>query len=79
MDIVTPEWFSQILTYQGDNVQLSGFEQGINLLVETPFVIGAVIAVLLNAIMPRERRDVPLPTVQQQDYPTQEIKSKVKE
>ena len=43
--------------YQGDNVHLAGFEQGINLLVETPFVIGAVVAVFLNAIMPRDRRD----------------------
>ncbi|KAK5125875.1 hypothetical protein LTR08_005122 [Meristemomyces frigidus] len=59
MDIITPDWFSSVLAYKGANVHLSGFEQGINLLVETPYVIGAVVAVLLNGIMPAEkdRRD----------------------
>ena len=35
LDIVTPEWFNSILTYEGENVHLAGFEQGINLIVET--------------------------------------------
>lgn len=60
MDIITPTWFSSILTYRGKNVHLSGFEQGVNLLVETPYVIGAVVAVVLNLIIPSEKRDVPL-------------------
>lgn len=60
MDIITPDWFISILAYKGKNVHLSGFEQGVNLLVETPYVIGAVVAVLLNAIMPAEKRDIPL-------------------
>ena len=79
MDIVTPEWFVQILTYQGDNVQLSGFEQGINLLVETPFVIGAVIAVILNGIMPREKRDAPLPTIEPEYSTAQNVRPRAKE
>lgn len=60
MDVVTPTWFSSILTYSGKNVHVSGLEQGINLLVETPYVIGAVVAVFLNAIMPANKRDIPL-------------------
>ncbi|KAJ5377024.1 hypothetical protein N7509_013910 [Penicillium cosmopolitanum] len=52
MDIVAPTWFSQVLAYNGPNVRLQGFEQGINLVVETPFIIAAVIGVLLNLVLP---------------------------
>jgi xanthine/uracil permease len=43
IDIVQPKWFSQILNYSGSNVHLQGLEQGINLIVETPFIVAAVI------------------------------------
>ncbi|KAJ5966574.1 hypothetical protein N7481_013288 [Penicillium waksmanii] len=52
MDIVAPTWFSQVLAYNGPNVRLQGFEEGINLVVETPFIIAAVIGVLLNLVLP---------------------------
>lgn len=52
MDITSPDWFSSILDYSGSNVSLQGFEQGINLVVETPFVAAAVVGVLLNLILP---------------------------
>ncbi|KAK8041349.1 hypothetical protein PG994_014356 [Apiospora phragmitis] len=52
LDIVQPDWFSQMLTYDGDNVALAGFEQGINLIVETPFIVAAVIGVFLNLVLP---------------------------
>lgn len=55
VDIVSPSWFSQILKYSGSNVRLEGFEQGINLIVETPFIIAAVIGVFLNAVLPVDR------------------------
>jgi len=64
LDIVTPEWFSQVLDYNGPNVHLSGFLEGINLLVETPFILTMIAAVILNVIMPRDRREnaeAPLP------------------
>ncbi|CRG83609.1 hypothetical protein PISL3812_00963 [Talaromyces islandicus] len=48
VDIVSPNWFSHILDYSGPNVYLQGFEQGINLIVETPVIITAVIGVVLN-------------------------------
>ncbi|EPE30116.1 purine permease, putative [Glarea lozoyensis ATCC 20868] len=54
MDIVQPAWFSSVLDYQGDNVRLQGFEQGINLIVQTPFIVGAVVGVFLNLVLPRE-------------------------
>lgn len=54
IDIVQPTWFSQILDYSGGNVHLQGFEQGINLIVETPFIVAAVIGVFLNLVLPGE-------------------------
>ncbi|KAI0007713.1 putative purine permease [Xylariaceae sp. FL0662B] len=54
LDIVQPDWFGQILTYAGENVALAGFEQGINLIVETPFIIAAVIGVVLNLSLPKD-------------------------
>lgn len=55
MDICQPDWFSSILTYDGTNQSLIGLEQGINLAVETPFVISAIVGVFLNAILPKDR------------------------
>lgn len=54
IDIVSPSWFAKILAYQGSNVRLQGFEQGINLMVETPFIISAVVGVVLNLVLPLE-------------------------
>ncbi|KAJ8613217.1 hypothetical protein MRB53_037083 [Persea americana] len=58
IDIVQPTWFSQILDYSGPNVHLAGFEQGINLIVETPFIIAAVIGVFLNLTLPEDKAAV---------------------
>lgn len=55
IDIVSPKWFSKILDYSGPNVNLQGFEQGLNLIVETPFIIAAVIGVVLNLVIPEEK------------------------
>ena len=54
MDIVSPSWFDRILNYSGSNVSLQGFEQGINLVVETPFIIAAIVGVILNLILPQD-------------------------
>lgn len=54
-DIVTPTWFDKILDYSGSNVNLEGFEQGLNLIVKTPFIIGAVIGVFLNLVLPNDK------------------------
>jgi len=55
IDIVQPKWFNQILNYSGDNVHLQGFEQGLNLMVETPFIVAAVAGVFLNLVLPRDK------------------------
>jgi hypothetical protein len=59
MDIVQATWFSQILDYSGGSFHLAGFEQGINLIVETPFVIAAFVVVLLNSILPKDQSAMP--------------------
>ena len=58
MDIVQPDWFGQILNYSGPNVALSGFEQGINLIVETPFIVAAAIGVFLNLVLPNDSSEM---------------------
>ncbi|KAH6638454.1 purine permease [Boeremia exigua] len=55
MDICQPEWFTSILTYDGPNQSLVGLQQGINLAVETPFVISAIVGVFLNSILPKDK------------------------
>lgn len=60
MDICQPDWFDQILAYDGPNQNLVGFEQGINLAVETPFVIAAIVGVFLNAVLPRDKTSAPM-------------------
>ncbi|KAG9517135.1 putative purine permease, partial [Aureobasidium melanogenum] len=58
IDIVAPTWFDQVLDYSGNNLQLAGFEQGINLIVKTPFIIAAVIGVFLNSVLPSDKGDM---------------------
>ena len=53
IDVVQPSWFDQILDYSGSNVHLQGFVEGINLIVETPFIIAAVVGVFLNLVLPK--------------------------
>lgn len=56
MDIVQPDWFDLVLDYTGSNSRLVGFEEGLNLVVQTPFIICAVVAVIMNLILPKEGR-----------------------
>lgn len=58
IDIVTPTWFNRILDYSGSNVHLQGFEQGLNLVVETPFIVAAVIGVFLNLVFPDDKSEM---------------------
>lgn len=58
LDVVQPDWFAQILDYSGPNVHLSGFEQGLNLIVETPFIVAAVIGVFLNLVLPDDASEM---------------------
>ncbi|KAF2168712.1 hypothetical protein M409DRAFT_36273 [Zasmidium cellare ATCC 36951] len=58
IDIVTPTWFNKVLDYSWPNVHLQGFLQGVNLIVETPFIIAAVVGVILNLLLPQEKSEM---------------------
>lgn len=58
VDIVTPTWFNKVLAYNGPDVHLQGFLQGVNLIVETPFIIAAVVGVFLNLVLPQEKSEM---------------------
>ncbi|PYH91551.1 purine permease [Aspergillus ellipticus CBS 707.79] len=60
MDIVSPSWFSSVLAYSGSNVHLQGLEEGINLIVETPFIISAVVGVFLNLVLKEKETSNPV-------------------
>jgi xanthine/uracil permease len=55
IDIVQPKWFNQILNYSGSDAHLQGYEQRISLIVETPFIVAAVVGVFLNLELPRNK------------------------
>ncbi|TPX16789.1 uncharacterized protein E0L32_012379 [Thyridium curvatum] len=63
MDICQPAWFASILDYNGSNANLVGFLQGINLAVETPFVIAAIVGVILNGVLPGDKTTLPKATL----------------
>ncbi|KAH3666581.1 hypothetical protein OGAPHI_003437 [Ogataea philodendri] len=51
---VVPGWFDLVINYQGSNQSLAGFVEGIELIVETPFIFGAIIVFILNLLMPED-------------------------
>jgi len=50
-------WFSYVFTYKGSNTALTGFFNAIVLIMETGFLVSAVIALVLNLILPEEIED----------------------
>jgi xanthine/uracil permease len=69
IDCVQPTWFAQILAYSGPNVHLQGLEQGLNLIVETPFVCAAVVGVFLNTILPRDKSAMAVRPIDDHKHP----------
>jgi uric acid-xanthine permease len=51
---LVPTWFSYVFTYSGDNHALSGFLDAIVLVVETGFAVNALVAIILNLLLPQE-------------------------
>lgn len=54
---VISDWFDSVLAYSGGNQQLAGFLEGIDLIVETPFIFGAIIVCFLNLVIPQSKED----------------------
>jgi xanthine/uracil permease len=55
---LVPTYFSQVFTYSGDNRSLQGFFDAIVLILETGFVITALICMFLNLILPEEMEEI---------------------
>lgn len=70
VDIVQPDWFAQILDYSGPNVSLEGFEEGVNLIIETPFILAAVVSVFLNLVLPKDKSEMDVMMLDKPTLPT---------
>ncbi|GAK65995.1 nucleoside transporter [Moesziomyces antarcticus] len=55
--LTVPSWFSYFFTYSGSNAGLKGLIQAIVLIVEEPYLISSLLAILLNTILPAEPED----------------------
>ncbi len=51
---LVPSWFSYVFTYSGDNHALQGFFDAIVLVMETGFAVNALVAIILNLMLPEE-------------------------
>ncbi|KAF2847027.1 Xanthine/uracil permease [Plenodomus tracheiphilus IPT5] len=61
---MVPNWFSFVFTYQGDNRALVGFYNALELILETGFVVVAVVTLVLNLWLPEEIEDEEMPEVE---------------
>jgi len=50
--ILVPTWFTYVFSYTGNNKQLLGFLDAIELVMETGFAVTAMVAVILNLSLP---------------------------
>ncbi|CAK9785486.1 nucleoside transporter [Cutaneotrichosporon oleaginosum] len=57
--LVSPDWFSYIFTYKGENKALQGFLQALVLVVEEAYLIAALVGVFLNLVLPWDHEDAP--------------------
>jgi uracil-xanthine permease len=53
-NIIVPEWASYIFTYDGSNEALKGFMDAIIIVLSTPFLIAAIISIIVNLILPAD-------------------------
>ncbi|KAI0011871.1 Xanthine/uracil permease [Xylariaceae sp. FL0662B] len=51
---LVPNYFSNVFSYQGDNRNLQGFLNAIELVMETGFTVTAFVSMILNLILPEE-------------------------
>ncbi|KAK4946947.1 hypothetical protein LTR10_014089 [Elasticomyces elasticus] len=56
---LVPTWFSYVFTYEGGNHALRGFYDAIVLVLETGFAVTALVAMILNLVLPDEIEDIP--------------------
>ncbi|KAI9303743.1 permease family-domain-containing protein [Cunninghamella echinulata] len=52
--LLTPDWFSYVFSYKGDNENLKGFLSAIQTVVGTSYCIGSILCIFLNLVVPKE-------------------------
>ena len=69
---LVPTWFSYVFTYTGDNRAKSGFFDAITLVIETGFAVTALVAVILNLIIPEEDDNEETESVEEDEMPEEQ-------
>jgi len=55
---LVPNWFEYIFTYGGDSAGLQAVIDAVKITVSTGYCIGAIIAIVLNLLLPFEEEDL---------------------
>lgn len=56
--VMVPDWFEGVFTYEGDNSGKRGFIDAIIIVVQTPYAIGGIVAMIANLTFPAMEDDV---------------------
>ncbi|KAK9899328.1 Xanthine/uracil permease [Cystobasidium minutum MCA 4210] len=56
-NIVVDDWAAYIFTYEGGNSALKGFMDAIVIILSTPFLIAAIVSIIVNLILPADDED----------------------
>ncbi|KAL9936195.1 hypothetical protein V8E36_005037 [Tilletia maclaganii] len=56
-NMLLKDWFTYFFTYTGSNAGLQGLIQSVQIIVQTPFLIAAIVGMAVNALLPLEEED----------------------
>ncbi|KAJ3113584.1 hypothetical protein HK100_001939 [Physocladia obscura] len=56
-NMLVSDWASYLFTYSGTNQALLGFLDSIEIIIGTPYLIGAIVVIVLNGLLPLEEED----------------------
>jgi uracil-xanthine permease len=65
-NLLVPDWSSYLFERASKAGGLPGFESAIQIVIETPFIIAAIVGIVLNSILPDED-DRPMDEVEEED------------
>jgi len=55
---LVPNWFEYIFTHEGDSAGIQAVFDAVKITVSTSYCIGAIIAIVLNPLLPFEEEDL---------------------
>ncbi|KAJ3036594.1 hypothetical protein HDV00_002554 [Rhizophlyctis rosea] len=67
-NLLNPTWASYLFTYSGDNQALLGFYDALEVIIGTPYLIGAIIAIVLNLLLPNDSDEAEVEPVLQKGF-----------